>query len=315
LILEILLRVYGPSYQKFNNRSREYYSNPRGYHIPLRKENNETIYGLKYNFDNNGFRIPLLFTSYDNITAKKTDKTIMGVGDSFTFGQGVKYKDLYLSRLQRLLEDSDYNISVKNLGLPGGDLKSVLQVYAYFSHRIDPSLVVYGFVLNDFGVPGLKKDMGFEFIDFNSPKYRYNPLRNISRIYNFICYLIDRKRLHDITLKAYLDAFKGKNAENKFLRLKKLNYDIKQKGDKLIIVLFPLLYDFDNYPFRKIHNKISAFCEKEDILLLDLFPAYSRYKAEELWVNPRDHHPNEIAHKITAEELYAFIESNKVIEK
>jgi hypothetical protein len=36
--------------------------------------------------------------------------------------------------------------------------------------------------------------------------------------------------------------------------------------------------------------------------------AFSGHEAEDLWANPTDHHPNEIAHRIAADEIAAFIE-------
>lgn len=76
-----------------------------------------------------------------------------------------------------------------------------------------------------------------------------------------------------------------------------------------------LLYDFERYPFYEIHKKISLFCAQEGIPLLDLFMAYSGYKAENLWVNPRDYHPNEIAHRVAGEELYNFLTNKKLLPR
>ena len=74
-----------------------------------------------------------------------------------------------------------------------------------------------------------------------------------------------------------------------------------------MIVLFPLLYDLIDHPFREIHEKIADFCRVRSIPLLDLQPSFSKHKAEELWVHPTDHHPNEVAHEIAAIEIYAFL--------
>ncbi|MBW1988995.1 MAG: SGNH/GDSL hydrolase family protein [Deltaproteobacteria bacterium] len=77
-----------------------------------------------------------------------------------------------------------------------------------------------------------------------------------------------------------------------------------------MIMLFPMLYDFGDYPFTEVHEKIRAFCREQGIPFLDLLPAYRKYRAEDLWVHPIDHHPNEIGHRIAAEELFSFLESH-----
>jgi hypothetical protein len=78
--------------------------------------------------------------------------------------------------------------------------------------------------------------------------------------------------------------------------------------------LFPLLHEFHDYPFQEIHDKVRDFCRKYDILLLDLLPAFSEHKAESLWAHPTDYHPNEIAHRIAAEEIHTFLKRHGLLE-
>jgi hypothetical protein len=47
--------------------------------------------------------------------------------------------------------------------------------------------------------------------------------------------------------------------------------------------------------------------------MLDLFYPYSMYRDKDLWVNPTDQHPNEIAHRIAAERLFDFLAGRKLI--
>jgi|GEM_PF-2042364 len=307
LFLEIALRAFGPKYYKFNNQSSVYYTNPRNYHIPIGKDGNDVIYGLFYATDQNGYRYPDGTAYIDD----RDDSSILGVGDSFTFGRGVKYDDIYLTLLQRSINHGGSKIKIKNCGVVGQDLPEVYGTYRRESSKKRYPIVIYGFVLNDFGLP--LKVYGNDYIDFNNGGYTFDPLRKFSSLYNFVCHLIDKKRLHDVTIKAYLKSFCGRNAKNKFDLLRKFNRDIESKNGKLVIVLFPLLYDFKRYPFGEIHEKMARFCKEEGIYLIDLLPAFSKYRAEELWVNPTDHHPNEIAHKRAAQEIYDFFVLNGLL--
>ncbi|MCX5667258.1 MAG: hypothetical protein NTY34_02975 [Candidatus Omnitrophica bacterium] len=308
LFLEIALRIFGPKYYKFNNQSAVYYTNPRNYHIPIGKDGNDVIYGLVYTSSQSGYRFPDGTAYIDD----RDDSSILGLGDSFTFGRGVKYEDIYLTVLQGLIKQGGRDIKIRNCGVIGHDIREVFDTYLLESSKKRYPIVIYGFVLNDFGLP--VRIYGDDQIDLNNGGYAFDPIRKISGLYNFVCHLIDKKRLHDVTIKAYLKSFRGRNAENKFNLLREFHRDIKDRDGKFVIVLFPLLYDFASYPFREIHEKISVFCKGEGILLVDLFPAFSKYRAEELWVNPTDHHPNETAHKIAAGEIYKFFTQNKLLQ-
>jgi len=311
-VMEILLRFLGPEYYKFNNRSSEYYSNPRGYHLPLRQEGSNIIYGLHYMESWEGFRLP----DHESgpIDTQEPDMPgILVVGDSFTYGRGVKYEDIYTTRLAKMLKDSGYRAHVKNCGIVGADVENVTKVLSYEMSKKTYPLVVYGFVLNDFGLSLSIK--GSDFIDVNNGGNHWSALRDFSKIVNLVMFCIERYRLSQETTKAYLDAFNGENAERGFQSIADMNRNIKLNGGKLIIMLFPLLYKFDHYPFMEIHRKIAAQCAKENIPLIDLLPVYSSYKDKDLWANPTDQHPNEKAHKLAAESLYNVLVEQKYVTR
>jgi len=93
-ICEASLRLWGPKYHQFNNSSAEYYSNPREYFVPLRSEGTSVIYGLNYVHTSEGYRA----SSVIDVMQKKNN--VLGLGDSFTFGRGVRYEDIYLTKLE-----------------------------------------------------------------------------------------------------------------------------------------------------------------------------------------------------------------------
>jgi hypothetical protein len=307
-LIEIGLRLFGPPYYRFNNRSEEYYTNPRGYHDVIRREGRHTIYGLTYRDDPNGYRIP---SGSDRVEIEIPDREILGLGDSFTYGRGVRYEDIYLTRLQNLLNRGKFRVAVKNCGVVGAGLEEVVGVYARESAFLPSrSLVIYGLVLNDFGLDTAGSIRGLNFIDLNNGGYTFSPVREHSAFVNFVFHAVEARRLHTATVRAYLESFEGENAEHGFALLQSLHRSVREDGGTLLVVVFPLLYDFDDYRFGSIHRKIEGFCQGHHILHLDLLPAFSGHDAKDLWANPTDHHPNEIAHRIAAEEIAAFIEHN-----
>lgn len=305
-VLEVVLRFLGPPYYRFNNLSQEYFTNPRGYHDVLRTEGRQTVYGLEYREGDHGYRIPRLDSPP---TIESAEKYVLGLGDSFTYGRGVRYGDIYLSRLEKLLNIGEQRVEIRNRAVVGATTEDVVNIYSRESSEIpDESLVIYGFVLNDFGLIMTTPIKGYNFIDFNNEGNTFNPLRKRSALINFVAHRIEERRLHEETLAAYLDSFEGENAVEGFFQMDKLFRSTLENKHVLLVVVFPLLYDLEEYHFESIHEKVRGFCEGKNIFFLDLLPAFSRHKSEELWANPTDHHPNELAHEIAAREIARFIE-------
>jgi len=193
----------------------------------------------------------------------------------------------------------------------GAGIQDIVDIYERESVSLPRgTLVIYGLVLNDFDVALSDSIRGLNFIDLNNGGYTFNPLRKHSALVNFVYHVIETRRLHTMTLKAYLESFEGENAQHGFELLENLNQSVLEDGGSLLVVVFPLLYDFEKYRFHSIHEKIEKFCENNHILYVDLFHSFSEHEAEDLWANPTDHHPNEIAHRIAAEQVAAFIEND-----
>ncbi|MFP4474462.1 MAG: SGNH/GDSL hydrolase family protein [Desulfatibacillaceae bacterium] len=82
---------------------------------------------------------------------EKRDDTfrILAVGDSLTYGMGVKDCWVWPSLLEKVLS-RQYQVEVLNLGSPGNTCADVRRVVERFVPRLSPDLVVYGVCLNDF---------------------------------------------------------------------------------------------------------------------------------------------------------------------
>ena len=316
--LEITLRRCGPKYYRFNNRNAGFYSNPRGYFDVIEQNGHQPLYGILVKTVEGDFRpkrIPDQIDSQEALDAFVHRKnTILGLGDSFTMGQGVRYEHTYLRRLERQLAKDGMPALVNNTALPHTDLPAICDTYAAESAHEHYPLVIYGFVLNDFGMPGVSKVVGLDYIDLNNGGNEFSIWRSNLATVNFVSHAIDTIRLDRVTRKIYLNAFEGENSLKHFELLDDLNRRIKTDDGRLVIVLFPLLYEFYDYPFQEIHDKIAHFCREQAIPLLDLLPAFSKHRAKELWVHPTDHHPNDIAHEIAAGEVHRFLKREGLLE-
>ena len=226
----------------------------------------------------------------------------------------MRFNDTYLRRLERRLAADGLPSGIHNTACPAYDLEDILGVFCRATADRRYPLVIYGFVLNDFGLPHKDRIVGLDYVDYNNGGFVRSPWRQRLATVNFVTHVLDRMRLSRVTRQAYLDAFEPPYADSRFAMLADLDRRVRAQGGRLVIVLFPLLYDFDDYPFAAIHARMADFCRSHDIPILDLLPAYSKHRVEDLWAHRANHHPNEIAHAIAAEELYAFLRAEGLLD-
>lgn len=78
---------------------------------------------------------------------------IVALGDSVTYGLGVRREDAYPKRLERLLDRcagaDGLRFETLNLGVPGYNVTQVVERLRGLGLREHPDLVLYGYVLND----------------------------------------------------------------------------------------------------------------------------------------------------------------------
>ncbi len=85
---------------------------------------------------------------------------IVGLGDSLMFGWGVAEEESYLSILEHRLAERfpDRRFEVWNLAVPGYDAVQEVEAFAAKVDRLDPDLIVIGWVGNDMDLPNFLAD-------------------------------------------------------------------------------------------------------------------------------------------------------------
>ncbi len=310
--LELALRVVGPSYHRFGEHSQIYYSNPRGYHDPMGRDGEHELYGLRYWTAPHGSRLP----DERSPTARKEWErpgNVLVLGDSFTYGRGVRYEDTWARQLERSALAAGRALIIENHAVSGYDLEQISVEHDRATAERRYPLVIYGFVLNDFDLPDAYEIVGLDLIDLNN-EVSHDPWRQRSALVNTVAHSVDLQRLHNTTMRAYREAFEDPWAAPRFEELAELHERVRDREGELVIVLFPLLHELDDYAFRAAHDRLAGFCSDRGIPFLDLLPAYQQHSAEELWANPTDHHPNETGHALAAEALLAFLAQEGLLE-
>ena len=80
-------------------------------------------------------------------------RRILFVGDSVTYGQGVKADEALPSALERVLTERGEHIEVLNFGVPGYNLEEYVDQYRLFASNWQHDLVLVGLVSNDLSRP------------------------------------------------------------------------------------------------------------------------------------------------------------------
>jgi lysophospholipase L1-like esterase len=241
-------------------------------------------------------------------------RRVMVLGDSFTEGQGVKAADAYPRVLEGFLDGAEPGRwEVLGCGRRGADFpelyRSFEAILAY-----DPDIVVYGMVLNDpVQSPAFHARQAYlnDWINDRSrmfegpepPRLRFFD----SRVAAYVRGRIEGVRVGRDTTQWYFDMFGDLNREGwdeTQAYLKKMDRGMREKGGSFLVALWPLMVGLDgHYPFEGVHRTIADFCRRSGIAEHDLLPALRGRAPASLWVHPVDLHPNEVAHRLVAEEL------------
>jgi hypothetical protein len=295
-----------------------YDGNPRGYFGPAHEVEHAT--------NSLGFRGPEFAVSNQDgrLAATKPAGTVRLVflGDSFTFGEGVRDGDTYPARTAALLQQEHPSGSPRfesyNLGVGGYNTTQELALLEHVGLTLLPDCVVLGYVLNDAEPPLFAMDPGTNHVrratraveegagDPVPPDRWLYQLRTARLIWQLAANR-DRSRR---TVAHYQALYKeGRSGWQESRRaLRQIIARCHEARVPCYVLLFPILYELsDAYPFRAIHQKIRAEVEDRGATLIDLFPRLKGQRAETLWVHPADQHPNEQVHRIAADALAAAL--------
>jgi len=239
---------------------------------------------------------------------------ILGVGDSFTFGAGVREEDTFLARLERDLNSASPGPAYEVINCGVASYNTADEV-TYLEKRwldLEPDVVLLVFVINDAYDDAVFGPLHRGYVE------GVTRLVESRQVYGsrFLAWALDhywRAKMGRETREIYLSQFTDdprieghdwEDCKRGFERARDLT---RARGAKLAIVIFPELHSLDAYPFEGLHRIAGSAAERLGIPALDLLPAFRGMSAEELWVHPTDHHPNEAGHAIAAEAIARFL--------
>jgi lysophospholipase L1-like esterase len=313
-----------------------YCTNPRGYFVERKSSDGRTIYCVDHagepprrqNLADPAFRDRL---------------KVLTIGDSFTWGLGVKVADGWPRRLESLLPPVvGRPVVVSNWGEVGRHVMEILEgQYRPATAEIIPDLCIYGWCMNDpLWIPTgrderanplgpVKKAAQMDnadiddFINVRTANLRQlreesklQWLRRRSRVLDLALRQWEWRAIQAQTLQFYLDLYDPvKNArglEVTWQALREMNRTQTAAGKRFVVAIFPMFVDTEgNYPLVSAHQFLSSKLNELKIEHVDLLPAYKGRRASELWVHPVDRHPNDLAHRLAAEAIADYLKQRK----
>jgi len=223
---------------------------------------------------------------------------ILGIGDSMTFGKGVKEEETYLGVLEKRLKQRAGNrcIEVLNAGMPNTNF--YIQWLHFVRHwwSFQPDHVLWGFfVYNDTQLQGEEEpySMGWmEFVD----KYSWLKGSALIRWAYYRAFFTMGARGMDEGLPRFYDPeYAGWKQFRK--TVKKLRGFSNTEGIEVTFALIPMPVGYDEYPHSEYHTRLTKVLQEEEFKVLDLIYGLESIKARRHWVHPSDGHPDAFLHK------------------
>lgn len=247
---------------------------------------------------------------------------IATIGDSFTFAPYMQFTDTFPKKLEQMLNLSGgvRRAEVINYGVPAYSTSHEIPVVKT-AIKEGADLILLQITLNDPEIKlhnpsGITENMQDRFGQLNMTGNKAW-LAAHWRTYGFIATRLHNSRTHQAYIDYFNDLFTNPRSWKQFAdsmrAIVSMARESKTPVSAVVFPLFGLPMD-ERYPFYPLHEKIAQFMQGLGVPVLDVSAAYSGIPLERLQVIPGvDRHPNEIAHRMAAEEIYLELEDQQLL--
>lgn len=215
---------------------------------------------------------------------------VLMLGDSVTFGWGVRIEDTPSKMIERKLNEGRIPPVYEVINAGVGNYNTVQEVtyFLHKGHKLNPDLVVLNYFINDAEPTPLKKQSILAEHSY-AAVVGLSAFDTLSRSYfGKADWREYYGNLYREDSAAWLAARKAVAALAAFCR---------QNGIRLMIVNYPELHILKDYPFVRVTAAIRDLADAQQVPFVDLLPSVSDLDPESLWVSPTDAHPNAIANE------------------
>lgn len=240
-------------------------------------------------------------------------KRIVVIGDSVTEGYGVNWESAFGPQLQNWLGETHEIVS---LGMGGLNTPQEVHVLQEYGVQYRPDVVIVNFVLND-GDFFSSARAGAKHAEETDSRIgllgiRINPeLKRALKSSALVFFANERladlwgrmkgEGSHDYYAKLWRDPESRNKVTTAFDQLLTMS---RENGFRVIVIVWPLLIDFEEYRYRSVHDWVVTEAKSRGFESLDLLEIYSQHSFRKLQVTSEDHvHPNAMGHAMAAKEF------------
>ncbi|MBM4048232.1 MAG: SGNH/GDSL hydrolase family protein [Planctomycetes bacterium] len=291
--------------------------------------------GLTYEINRLGFR------GVREWLPKKPKDTlrVLCLGDSCTFGLGVKFEDCYTVRLEALLNapGASQRFEVLNAGSPGYSSYQGWRILEKQLADFEPDVVTFYFGKNE-------AEAAFAYSDKDQNALRAFRLRaalDKSRVYQLCSWLVALKlravaRLRGVPYgatdeKTWHEVNRGRRpglvrvSHDEFVENARNIIALgRRHGFKVFLLTYPYATTLNEEEWRKYHplplipaynTRLRALAEQENVLLVDLQRVLAQRNDPTLFLKGDPIHPTPKGHDLIAQELLRAVGDGRFTEQ
>ncbi len=273
----------------------------------------KTPYAVEVAYNSHGFRDREFGPRGD------ADLRIVVVGDSFTYGHGLPEKTCYPRQLEKILRETTpgRKVEVFNCGHGADNVDRIHKVALYTLANYKPDILVYSYFLNDPLKDETEKkdvhamlDPGWSNVEQEKTRFTIGMReRRGPRIYDLAAGFFESSRVTDTTLDWYRSIHEPGNWAPTARLIKAIDEAARDAGCRFILAVLPVIYDLSGeYPLESVHRYIETTAGSMRIEVIDCLPALRTRPDAELYLHPRDRHPNANYSRSVAETIASAID-------
>jgi lysophospholipase L1-like esterase len=234
---------------------------------------------------------------------------VLGLGDSITMYQSAERRN-YLQVAEKVLNDSRDRPRVEflNFGVGGYDTTQEVHQFEVRGQQYHPDVVTLGYCMNDGVDFGATVNAATGKLTFAQSALDNPP------VITFIQQHLDSLTADMTPEQFFAAAFEAESWQRSMTALARLAELSRQQNFRVIVVIFPVLFDFDHYVFLPFHQRLTAQCQTLGFQVLDLLPVFQNVGAAEVLRGDAAVdviHPYANGHRAAGEALAALLQKTE----
>jgi lysophospholipase L1-like esterase len=254
----------------------------------------------------------------------KNSLRIFLASDSVGFGTNVRMSENYPKLLEARLNAlrPQYHAEVINYSMPGLSLRQKVHLVEQYAAAYHPDLIIIDYVVNDIEfesrrIPGRRydADCAIKLIGMPIPCALKSLLKRSALLFTAETTVEDlllrvnwedRNNFYKKVESDYYHHLYAAKAKQDYLMttFDRIRLYQEQTRVKIIVPIFPVIYDFRQYKWRDINDFIIELCKRNGLAYVSLLEPYSRFDYNEMRVQRGDFtHPSVKANSVAAEAI------------